>query len=72
MFGIGFTEWFLIIFVAGMVFLFIVAISNGGKNNPTWPGIIISFLLNTLLLYLFLCFIGVMGEPRYQREDPYD
>ena len=72
MFGIGFTEFFLIIFVAGMVFLFIVAISNGGKNNPTWPGIILSFLLNLLVLYLIFCFIGVMGEPRYRREDPYD
>ena len=72
MFGIGLAEWFLIIFVAGMVFLVIVAICDGGKNNPTWPGIILSFLLNLLVLYLVLCFLGIMGEPRCRREDPYE
>ena len=64
MFGIGAAEIFAILFILGIVLLIISAICDGGKNNPTWTGIIISALLNMLVLYLVLCFLGIMGEER--------
>ena len=64
MFGIGTAEILAFIFILGIVLLIISAICYGGKNNPTWTGIIVSALLNLLILYLVLCFFGIMGEER--------
>ena len=64
MFGIGTAEIIAIIFILGIVLLIIFAICDGGKNNPTLTGIIVSALLNLLILYLVFCFFGIMGEER--------
>ncbi len=42
----------------------IKAIIQGGNNVPTWRGIIISAMLGVPPLYLFLCWIGKMGDTR--------
>lgn len=47
--------------IAIMVILAIIAIKYW-QNDPTPKGIIISLLLGALPLYLFLCFLGVMGD----------
>ncbi len=66
MFGIGIQEIFLSFLVASVIFLIIIAVTKGGKNYPTWTGIIISAIFGLLGLYLVLCFFGIMGEERYQ------
>ena len=65
-------EVLLYTIIISIVALFIYAIIFSDKNYPTWTGIIISGLLGCLVFYLILCFMGIMGEPRYKRNDPYD
>lgn len=42
----------------------IKSIINSAENNPTWQGIIFSAMMGLLLLYLFFCWMGWMGEER--------
>jgi hypothetical protein len=61
------TFWIMLAFTVFFVMLIykvIKAIIQGGNNVPTWRGIIISAMLGVLPLYLFLCWIGKMGETR--------
>ena len=39
-------------------------IINTATNTPSWKGIIISALLGMLPFYLFLCWLGWMGDER--------
>ena len=39
-------------------------IINSATNVPTWKGIVISALLGVFGFYLFLCWMGWMGEER--------
>lgn len=56
--------WVILLFFISFCVAVFFAIKQGGTNNPTWRGIIISALLGMLPLYLILCFFGVMGEER--------
>lgn len=69
MFGIGFQEIMATFFCIGFILLIGYAISNAGRNYPTWTGIIISAILNILVIYLILCFFGIMGEERIRKEE---
>ncbi len=69
MFGIGFQDIMAIFCIIGFILLIGYAISNVGKNYPTWTGIIISAILNLLVIYLVLCFFGIMGEERIRKEE---
>ena len=42
----------------------IKVIINSATNIPSWKGIIISALLGMLPFYLFLCWLGWMGDER--------
>ena len=42
----------------------IKVIINSATNIPSWKGIIISVLLGMLPFYLFLCWLGWMGDER--------
>ncbi len=55
--------YILAILVFCLFIAFILRIAEN-CNTPTWKGIIISALLGCLPLYLFLCFIGWMGESK--------
>ena len=58
---------FGILFVIGVIYLVVWAVKaiiRSATNVPTWEGIIISAILGMLPFYLFLCFFGIMGEPR--------
>lgn len=57
---------FIITPIVGVLLLVwvIKVIINGPTNNPTWRGIIISAVLGLLPLYLFLCWMGWMGEEK--------
>lgn len=57
---------FIIASIVGVLLLVwvIKVIINGPTNNPTWRGIIISAVLGLLPLYLFLCWMGWMGEEK--------
>ena len=57
--------------VIGFILLVIFAIIKGGRNRPTWTGIIISAIIGCLPFYLFLCFFGLMGdrEPTSKAND---
>jgi hypothetical protein len=63
-FGLGFQEVFVLLLLVGIILLVILAISKGGRNYPTWTGIIVSAILGLLAIYLVLCFFGLMGEER--------
>lgn len=52
------------IFLVLIIIVVVKMINNARWNTPTWRGIIISALLGALPLYLFLCFLGYMGEER--------
>ena len=54
----------MILLVVGVCVLLYLAVKNGGRNTPTWSGIIISAIFGMLPLYLILCFFGVLGEER--------
>lgn len=54
----------MLLLVVGFCYLVYWAIKKGGKNLPSWKGIIISAILGMLPLYLILCFFGVMGDER--------
>ena len=59
--------WIMLAFTvlfAMLICKVIKAIIQGGNNVPTWRGIIISAMLGVLPLYLFLCWIGKMGDTR--------
>lgn len=59
--NIGTAEILVVaIFLLIMVFLLI----SKPSNNPTWTGIIISLLTGTIVLYLLLCYWGILGEER--------
>ena len=53
-----------------VVLIFIVIIEiikwliSCASNVPSWMGVIFSFGLGVLPLYLILCFFGVMGDKR--------
>lgn len=53
----------LLFLMAFLGFLFLL-IAKGPKNKPTWTGVIISLLLGLLIIYLILCWIGILGEKR--------
>ena len=40
------------------------AIINSATNIPSWQGIIISALIGMLPFYLFLCWLGWMGNEK--------
>lgn len=56
----------LLILVGIIAFLIwiIKVIINSATNIPSWKGIIISVLLGMLPFYLFLCWLGWMGDER--------
>lgn len=56
----------LLILVGIIAFLIwiIKVIINSATNIPSWKGIIISALLGMLPFYLFLCWLGWMGDER--------
>lgn len=55
-------EYFILFVAIGFILLLLLAIKIGGRNRPTWTGIIISSILGCLVIYLFLCFFGLMGD----------
>ena len=57
----------LLLIILGVCVLLFLAIKYGGRNNPTWTGIIVSAIFGLLPLYLVLCFFGLMGEERQDR-----
>ena len=60
-------EFLGVLFVFGVIYLMvwtIKAIIRSATNVPTGEGIIISAILGMLPFYLFLCFLGIMGEVR--------
>lgn len=60
-------SFFEILICVGIVFLIIMFIKisiDHATNIPTWKGIIISSLIGMLAFYLFMCWMGWMGEKR--------
>ena len=62
--------FYILIFVGIIAFIIwiIKCIINSATNNPTLLGIIVSCLIGMLPFYLFLCWIGWMGEERHREE----
>ena len=61
--NVGMTE----ILIIGGLLLFLalaVLLSSKPDKNPTWTGLIISLLTGTIVLYLILCYFGILGEER--------
>ena len=61
--NVGMTE----ILIIGGLLLFlalVVLLSSKPDKNPTWTGLIISLLTGTIVLYLILCYFGILGEER--------
>ena len=57
---------FILILIGIIAFsMWIISIIiNSATNTPTWQGIIVSALIGMLPLYLFLCWMGWMGEEK--------
>ena len=47
-----------------VVLALVVLLSSKPDKNPTWTGLIISLLTGTIVLYLILCYFGILGEER--------
>jgi hypothetical protein len=58
--NIGTTE----ILIIGGLLLIIVLLFSNPRNTPTWTGLIISLLTGTIVIYLILCYFGILGEER--------
>ena len=61
--NIGMTE----ILIIGGLLLFLalaVLLSSKPDKNPTWTGLIITLLTGTVVIYLILCYFGILGEER--------
>lgn len=56
----------ILMFVGIIAFIIwiVKVIINSATNTPSWQGIIISALLGMLPFYLFLCWLGWMGDER--------
>ena len=52
----------LVLLFAYIVYLLIIQFKYA--NIPTWKGIIISAMMGCLPFYLFLCYLGYMGEEK--------
>ena len=53
-----------VILIIGVLLLIIVLLSSNPQNTPTWTGLIISLLTGTIVIYLVLCYFGILGEER--------
>ena len=53
-----------VILIIGVLLLIIVLLSSNPRNTPTWTGLIISLLTGTIVIYLILCYFGILGEER--------
>ena len=49
----------IILFVVLSIIIFVF---SNPTNTPTWIGIIISLLTGTIVIYLILCYFGILGE----------
>lgn len=57
--------WVTILLAYGILFaLLLVVTMISDRNRPTWKGVIISFMIGLLPIYLLLCLSGVMGQKR--------
>ena len=54
----------LMVFVLWLILAIIKAIIHSATNVPSWSGVIISALLGMLPFYLFMCWMGWMGDER--------
>ena len=56
----------ILMFVGIIAFIIwiVKVIISSATNTPSWQGIIISALLGMLPFYLFLCWLGWMGDER--------
>lgn len=50
--------------VIAFIIWIIKTVINCATNTPSWQGIIISALLGMLPFYLFLCWLGWMGNKK--------
>lgn len=57
--------WVTILLAYGILFaLVLIVMAVSDRNRPTWKGVVISFVIGALPIYLLLCLMGVMGEKR--------
>lgn len=55
-----------ILIIEGLLLLLglVLLLSSKPDKYPTWTGLIISLLTGTVVIYLILCYFGILGEER--------